>query len=436
MPWGDPGVTVKRVTLDQTYNVAWTNLVNRLPTKAFSQTGYLRRVIWKLPTTEATLTVTASNPVTVTPAVQHPMYRAFSAIDITAQMIAPQYQLTRGIDVPYLMYVWNGKNRGLDEQRGPLGTLAEVGAGMNPPVYPYGRVASNPAGYFGDVSAQSSGAATAQTVRYGGTVDLPITEWITFPPATGKDAQGKPVYIAAQEVEVGLLTLQNTQQSIRPGVALNPLWQPNATQLGMYEAPFRGATTAPSAGTLNIVADCYTEFYDVPGSAADQPLAVSQAFIISRSSTDDVVAGGAVTHNFQPGGNLLRAIYVFLDTNGGIVDVSQLTVQDPTVSGSGVSLTQPPNAQGLDGQITFLWGTSVLKYDEKFAVNLMRHADIEGDAVPTGCLLHDFFADGTLVDVVNTAQLTSLRTKISGLPGAVTTMHTIEERMIPVKRTA
>lgn len=412
MAWGGNGITQKRTMLDQSATIAWGSTVTRVPTRALNQVGYLSRMRIKVPVQATTLTVTAGVSVAAQAAIQRPAGRGIQSFDITAQGIAPFYQVSKGQDLLILEYMNNGKAK-----------WADIGLGLAPDIAPsspvgaLGRIAISLAEVAYQVAAAAVNASTAQNVQYSAVFDVPLTEFVQFPEYT-QQTQNGVVTVPAQEVEVGLVTLQNTQQNITPHLTMNPLYS------GTVDSPFLQTGGAPT-GAMNTLVEFYTEFYDVPASPTDQPPAFSQMFIITRTSTDDGVSGTNVTHTFSPAGLLLRAAHCAYDSNDNLVDISSQGVQ--------AIATYPLPAYVNEGNITFAWGSTVNKIVERFSHNLARALETYGEPPPPGALFLDFFRDRTLTDVVNTAVLPSVRSVITGLPAAVSTLHTIEERMIPVR---
>lgn len=411
MPWGSNGITNKRRMLDQSATVNWGGTVTRIPTRALTQVGYLSRLRIKIPVQAGTLTVGAGVSVAAQAALQRPAFRAIQAFDITAQGISPFYQLSKGVDLAFLQYVNNGKQQYQDIGFGAAPDIAPAS-----PVGTLGRVAASMAAVAYTVAAAAV-SATSQNVQFSAVLDIPLTEYVRFPEYVQQTQNGVTT-VPAQNVEVGLVTLQNTQQNITPHLTLNPLFS------GTVDSPFLQTGGTPT-GNLSTLVEFYSTFYDVPSNPADQPPGYSQLFIISRTSTDDGVAGGNVNHTFAPAGLLLRAIYSFYDVNDNLVDIASQGIQ--------AIATYPLPAQTNEGVISFAWGSTVYKSTERFSMNLAEALEIYGEPPPPGALFHDFFRDHSVTDVINTAALPNVRAVITGLPAAVATVHSIEERMVPVR---
>lgn len=404
MSWGDNGVTVAHVVQDQNPSTQLGTgpvITNFNP---INQVGYLRSLWLKVPYVSGTLTLAATaDPVAVQAEAQYPVDRALGYFSLIAQGIAPLYQLTKGgIDLALLEYVGSGRRPHL-AGRSPGSTQSN--ATTNTQIQGH---TSDQWKYRKGIGVGSSGGAT-QTFNFASGYQVPLTEWVQYPGTVMQGPNGSQIPIPGQWAEVGILTAQNTQQNLRPSCTWNPF---AVVSGGTYDAALLATTAVPTAGYPSITAQVWSEFYDVPSQPADQPAQFQMSFVFTRQTRDWPVSTQNCNPQFQPAGVLLRAIYLCLDANDQIVDVSGLST---------------------DGLISFKWGQSVYKYDhETFEMNLTRNAEIYGNPVPYGALIHDFFTDHTLTEVVNTAKLASVSAEISGLPASVATVHVIEERMVPV----
>jgi hypothetical protein len=404
MPWGDNGVTTRRILIDQSQAPTVGAAVTRLQTQALNQVGYLRGIWIDIPFASASISL-ATSGVAAQAETQRGAARLFQSVALTAQGIAPLYQLTKGFDFEFLEYVGNGDRVG-NANNPDISSIRSGTAIAFPDTQVFGAAAASRALVKSAFAGTWGGGL--QPVTYAYHAQMPLTEWVKFPASVTKNKDGSIVQVAATEAEVGLVTLQNTQQNVIPSATLNPIGSTTASP----EQVFVSGGAAVTAG-LPIVVNWFSDFYDVPGDPANQPPPYSQMFVVTRQSTDDPVTGQKVTHRFQPAGLLMRAIYIFTDTNGLIVDLS--------------------NAGASNPQVTFLWGATVDKFIEPLSLNLTRAYQDYGDFPPAGCFIHDFFVDHTLTDLPNTAALTSVQAQFINLPASITNLHTIEVRLLPVR---
>ncbi|PWT73352.1 MAG: hypothetical protein C5B59_13685 [Bacteroidetes bacterium] len=413
MGWNENGKTFRRFDIDQgVVTPAWAAAQIRVPFQALKQAGFLRRLLLQIPYTgyptafagTTTVALASTEP-------DWPAHRAIANFSLVLQRVAPIYNLNRGIDLAILEYM-NCGNTYRSNQAG-LGSMSAL-TSTNTMVF--GKSSSVWAYISNVVSIITGNASTSVTLGFGLSVDIPLTEMIKFPAGVVQDKSGNAVSVPETYGEVGLVTLQNSQQNVVPSLLLNP-W---CTATAGVNQLFVSNTAAPTNGQAAPV-NLWSEFYDVPENPADWPPGYAFDYIIQYQSFDDPVSGGKVTHKFDNAGLLMRAAYVALSSADAIVDISQLS----TNSSTGVN--------GTDGTIAFKWGSSVLHRNSNFQTNMTEALQRYSNPPPRGVLIHDFFQDNqSTVDMINTAIITSPRCEIVGLPNTVATLHTIEQRMIPV----
>lgn len=401
--WGQNGTTFKRFAIDQAPVVPSLSTSQvRVPFQALTQAGFLRRLLLQIPRTQYGLTVTTANYLSVGNTEQDlPALRALATVKLTLQRIAPLYDLNRGIDLGFLEYMSAGRTHITTQSAfGSASFLTATNKAL------FGKTSSAWDYIFGVVSI-TAGAGTSQNVQFGLVADLPITEYIKFPAGVAMDTQGNSVAIPETYGEVGLVTLQNSQQNVVPAILLNPAWNIAASVNQIWNSN----TTNPST-PINPTVNLWSEFYDVPESPQDWPPGYAFDYVIQYQSFDDAIANGKVTHKFDNAGMLMRACYVFLDSTDKVVDCSTLA---------------------SDGQIAFKWGASVQHRQSNFQANISDAAELYGNPPLFGSLYHDFFTeDQSVWNMVDTSKITSPRCEITGAPGSAATLHTIEQRLIPV----
>ena len=393
MAWGDNGVTIARQLLDQQVAVTgWGATGLRIPFKALRTAGYLRKLRLFSPATTHTITHgTGTNQIPAQ--LQLPPFRVLNRVQLVMQGIAMVYDI-QGIDLPFLRVmnagIWNNDSAGY---------LYDVVAGSSSVMSGSGNNKTN---NYMSTSVFTSNTSVVLTF-FG---EMPITEVITFRDSVISQKQGS-VVIADKPLEVGLLTLQNTQSNVLPQVTLNAA-SAGSTSIPDALVQLTGNDTVTTAtASWNISSD----LFDVPDDQTQRPLPFQQLFVITRSTFDTTISSNKAVVNFRPAGFLTKCHYMVVDSNNNIVDVSTL----PTAS------------------LDFKWGATVDKFNETVQENLSRQLDRCVGVPPAGCLYHDFhWYDGTSTDFVNTAVLPNVRTEFSGLSSGAT-IHTCETRMIPVK---
>lgn len=401
MAWGDPGVTESRYVTDQSPQIAaWGNAPVNLQTTRIQSAGYIRALRLRLPPTSFTGPAgTAGQSAALQAAAQLGVLRSIARFRLVTQVTSDIINV-RGEDLLFLSYVGSGLRKGQDS------------------FYAAYNISSAPQSANGGASGANyltsqaiSGAAPGP---YTGTLSLmlhiPISGFIFFRRNVRFNAgNNQAVALATEkEMEVGIISVQNAQFAMQPQISLNPLSSTGVNSPFVNQGGYGGFT----AGTATF--DLDAEIYDVPADPANRPTIAQRGMVYSRRNAgDEQVTGGNATHNFMPSGLLLRAIYAFYDTNDNLVDISTT-----------------PNAT-----IDFVWGTNIYKYHETMQENLARCAMRYGWLPPQGICVHDFLADDGqgIAQAPLTANLANVRAIFRGLPGSVTTMRVIEERLIPVK---
>jgi len=394
MGWDDNGANNERYVIDQQGGVAaWGASQVAIPFNRIQNAGYLRAARLKLPPTVFPITP-GTGTAAVQPSAQLGPLRALARLQISTQVVANLVDV-KGQDIYFLRY-------------------ARIGNLRTPTFEPYYPLTGStpPVNGGTPVQAYSTGQTIATGVSTTISLDLmlPLTERIKVRRrATQQSADGKTQAIVSmdQEMEVGLISLQNSQFAMQPRITLNPFYSGTVDSALLTT----GNATAGGPATFQIA----TEIYDVPQADADKPSLYQRAMIRTlQNAGDEVVAGGSFIHTFQPGGYLLKALYLFYDANDNLVDVA----------------TTP-------GAVTqFVWGTKVFKIDEFVSDNLTRAFRIYEQPAPVGLLVHDFLAMGemTLAQCPDTATLANVRAVFTGLPANVVKANVVEARLVPVKR--
>lgn len=413
MSWMQRQRTIQRNYTDQSQVTTVTNNTVTIPFNSLKTLGFLRSL--RLYTPYKAQTNNAGTALSNPTALQENQLRAIRHFRLQAQGIAPIYDVD-GPDLGWLAYVGNGRPQSQRFGQSPLLGYANTAVGTTPP-YPFS--------FPTQIAAASlSGEKIVPNVEYasgtpafsrGYAMEIPISEWVVFP-NTAIGQTGGTVMVADSQLEVGLLFMQNNQQVITPYCDLAPL----------YAAAFP-AQLLTGGGTQTLSAtETWTlesEFYDVPPQQSDWPSPYQLGMVVTRTARDIPVSGGIVSYQFKQAGILLRALYGFY--------------ADGTTFGTKVDIlgqpTQTPDLINLELKS----GGTITKIKETGQINGMRSLYRYGNP-PPGILIHDLIWDGFITEAMDTAGLVDVRCDFSGLPNgvggdaAITRMHVVEERLIPI----
>lgn len=389
MAWLDQGVTNKRKLLDQSATVTWAGSQVRVPFNKIQSSGYLRKLRLWMPAFTGTTTLGGGTFLQQS-AQQLGALRGIANIYFKMQGIAALYDLS-GPSFYALQYLMNGRKIGR-----PGGAPGQNRVSLNATSVP-------PNGGTGVGNYVSETVLSGNNPLYSLFLDIPLTEFITFHDVAIPQANGQVAVVATKTVEVGLITNQNVNSNINFGLLLNPLYSTGTDSAYVVT----GAATSTGTPTFNLSA----EVYDVPDNVTDRPLALQQSLVVTRSESRWQVSGGAVTIRHDSAGKLMTLSYLCYDSNDNLVDLASVCAT---------------------ATIQFIWGNTVHKTDQYLCENLADAINAYGVAPPTGMFFLDYFEDGSYTDMIDTDDLTNVRTILAGFTG-VDHIVVVEERLIGVK---
>lgn len=403
MSWGTPGVTVKRRIIDQSVTIpSVVNNVQTAPFQSLKTFGYHRGIWLSIPQNTG-VTALGGGTLVLSTGAQLKQLRAIKHFRLTLQGTAPIYDV-EGIDLGFLAYCRNGS---VQQDRSYAAGLSVVGANPTTDQYPFNWPTRDNA-LLGLTTSYApylryEAGATATTLCYG--MWIPATEIYKFRNVPMPTASGKDAVLMDQELELGMVMMQNSSSNLLPQVDIASAYGPDQTSMLVATGAATNTLT-----NLNVIIE--NEYYDVPASPADQPSAFQLAWLVQRTAADYAVSGQAVTIPFKAAGLLTKIIYV--------------AYNDTTTYGTLVDLTSTATCQ-----LVLSSGATMIKYSENATQNALR-SFWRYNAAPPGILIHDLTDDGTLTQDYDTANLVSIQTAITGLPSSVTRLHVIQERLIPV----
>lgn len=407
MSWMQQGVTTQRNYTDQVQVVTVAGQPVFLPFSQLRTIGYLKSTRLYTPY-QAGVVALGGGTYSLGANLQFAQLRQIRDFRYQLQGIAPIYDLqgSAGIDLGMLAYVGNGKPKAYRSGRaGTLGFNNTAAGVVTNNQFAFPVAAGTPPGNgenFMPVAEYISGGPSFNSGFY---MEIPLSEWLVFP-NTPTGQQGNAILVNDTEMEVGLIFMQNNQQVLSPQITLAPLYA-----VGAYPAVglSTGAATVTQNGQSWTIED---EFYDVAPNPADRPSAYQMAFVVTRTSRDLTMSNGIASYQFKQAGLLLRAIYT--------------AYNDTTNFGTLVDLTATPAAT-----LTLKSGSTIIKLQETAGLNAMRCLD-RYNTPPPGCLIHDLIWDGNITEAMDTATLVDVRCDFAGLAGAITRLHVVEERLIPI----
>lgn len=414
MAWGQPGVTIRRKNVFQSPAVAWGAAQQRIPYNPVTNIGILRALRIRVPYTVGTNTGGAS---ALTPQVvaNMPQLNMWNRIQVQMAGLTASYDVT-GRDLGYLMYVGNGFP--VADRPNNWSQLGYYDVAANTPTFYSFPTSIAPTSMSGKKVIPLIEYAHSGTIfNVSSDLHIPLTEFITIPGTASINANGDiQQTMGDTEMELGLMVMQSAAQSVSINVVLS------ATQGADFNSVFLPGTTGYDLLTANITVNLEHDYYDLPGNAADMPNILQTGMAVTRVARDIPVSSGTVDYSYLRAGLLLRSIYVFYNdtTNyGTTVDISA----DGTATPDKISVILQ------DGQST--------QYINETAADNIWRCWQRYDQPPPGILVHDLLADGfgSLTQAISTPQTTALRTSFRGLPSAITRMHVIEERLVPVQVT-
>jgi hypothetical protein len=414
MAWGTPGVTIRRKNTFQSPAVSWGASQQRVPFNPLTNIGILRALRIRVPYTVGTNSAGAS-ALTAQVVANMPQLNMWNRIQVQMAGMTACYDIT-GRDLGYLMYVGSGFN--MSDRPNNWAQLGYYDVAANTPTFysfPTSIAPTSMSGKKVIPLIEYNHAGPLFTVSSD--LHLPLTEFITIPGTAGIDANGNIAQVMGDtELEVGLMVMQSAAQSVSINAVLA------ATQGADFNSVFLPGTTGYDLLTASLTVNLEHDYYDLPGNAADMPNILQTGMAVTRVARDMPVTSGTADYYYLRGGLLLRSIYVFYNdtTNyGTTVDIS-------------ADATQTPD------KITVILqdGQSTQYINETAADNIWRCWQ-RYDQPPPGVLIHDLLAEGfgSLTQCISTPQTTALRTSFRGLPSAITRMHVIEERLVPVQVT-